>query len=216
MNRPTALGCMRARPLSPGGCSCCSHRPAFWNEPSCHQHKEWACSENTRASPLTPGLLVPAPGGPAIGRREAESRSCGLWRGCDSWPTAEAHGRPVNWLIECSQAAGCPVSPVIPQWVGASAGLSSCDMRWTNALSSMDSLESQGSGKTGRPESVTKDTIRQVVLKSLKQEERMWGRPEGGGLTREMRWPWSRPLRVKASRLGPPAEEESSLLIDGT
>ena len=51
----------------------------------------------------------------------------------------------------------------------------------------MDSLESQGSGKTGRPESVTKDTIRQIVLKSLKQEERMWGRPEGGGLTREMR-----------------------------
>ena len=136
----------------------------------------------------------------------------GVWlmaNGRGSWPACKLAHRVFP-------AAGCPVSPVIPQWVGVSAGLSSCDMRWTNALSSMDSLESQGSGKTGRPESVTKDTIRQMVLKSLKQEERTWGRPEGGGLTREMRWPWSLPLRVKASRLGPPAEEESSLLIDGT
>ena len=182
MNQPTALGWYEGSLSATWGCSWRSHQQALWNESSCHQHKERrARSENTRASPLTPVLLGPAPGSPTIGQRAAKNQSYSLWRERGSRPMAKAHGRPVNWLIECSQIAGCPVSQIIHQRVGASAGLSSCEhMRWTNAVSSTDLLESLGSGKTGRPESVTKDNIRQIVLKSLKQEERTWGRSERG------------------------------------
>lgn len=78
MNLPTALGWYEGMLSATLGVFL-MNRPAFWNESSCHQHKERrARSENTRACPLTPVLLGPAPGGPAIGRRAAKSQSCSL------------------------------------------------------------------------------------------------------------------------------------------
>lgn len=161
------------------------NKPAFWNGSSCHQQEREHALRTPVPVPFTPIASRPSARLPAIGRRAARISPV-VYEERGSQPMAETHGRPVNWLIECSQTAGFPVSQIIHQRVGASAGLSSCEhMRWTNALSFMDFLESPGSGKTGRPESVTKNNIRQIALKSLKQEKEHEG-DQNGGLTGEM------------------------------
>lgn len=74
----------------------------FWNKFGSHQHKERRASfYNTHDLLPAPVYLRPAPGpsSSTVGQRVAKNQPYGLWRGCGSWPMAENHRHPINWLI---------------------------------------------------------------------------------------------------------------------